>query len=138
MSRKEKVLFLCTHNSARSQIAEGMMRHLYNSRYDVFSAGTKPAGLNPYVVRAMEEQGIDMSAHSSKSVNELNETSFDYIVTVCDNAREACPYIPGGSKYLHHSFEDPSKLKGTDEEIMSGVRRIRDEIKEWLESVFSR
>ncbi len=133
----KKVLFLCTHNSARSQIAEGLLRFLRGDRYEAHSAGTQPSRLNPYVKKAMEELGIDMSAHRSKKVDEYIEEEFDYIVTVCDHAKEACPYLPGGKKYLHKSFTDPSGFSGTDDEIMAGVRRVRDEIMAWIEKTFT-
>ncbi|MBP2642004.1 MAG: arsC2 [Firmicutes bacterium] len=129
---KKRILFLCTHNSARSQMAEGLLRGLLGDEYEAFSAGTQPGHVNPYVARAMAEIGIDLSSHRSKHLNEFIGQYFDYVVTVCDNAREACPYFPGGKKVIHHSFSDPSVFKGTDEEIMSGVRSVRDEIKGWI------
>jgi arsenate reductase (thioredoxin) len=133
---KEKVLFLCTHNSARSQMAEALLRALKGDRYESFSAGTLPGKLNPYVVRAMAEIGVDLSSHYAKSLNQFIHDDFDYIVTVCDHAQESCPYFPGGRRKIHQSFADPSSFTGTDDEIMEGVRRVRDEIKEWIMTAF--
>lgn len=130
--KKKSVLFLCTHNSARSQMAEGLLRGLLGSDYDAFSAGTEPGRVNPYVARAMAEIGLDISCHRSKHLNEFIGRDLDYVVTVCDNAKESCPFFPGGKTVLHHSFRDPSSVKGTDEEIMTGVRQVRDEIKDWI------
>ncbi|MBP2656930.1 MAG: arsC2 [Firmicutes bacterium] len=129
---QKNILFLCTHNSARSQMAEGLLRSLMGDEYEAFSAGTKPGQVNSFVVRAMAEIGIDLSSHRSKHLNEFISQDFDYIVTVCDNAKEECPYFAGGKKVIHHSFPDPSAFQGTDDEIMSGVRSVRDEIKRWI------
>ena len=136
MTPKLKVLFLCTHNSARSQMAEGLLWGLYGDRYESFSAGTAVTRVNPYVARAMAEIGIDLSSHWSKHLNEYINDNFDYVVTVCDNAKEACPYFPGGKTILHHSFPDPSSFKGSDEEIMDGVRLVRTEIRQWISKTF--
>jgi arsenate reductase (thioredoxin) len=133
---KKRVLFVCTHNAARSQMAEGLLRAPYGELYEVFSAGTEHASVSPYAVKVMSEIGIDMGAHRSKSVQEFLGQQFDYVVTVCDQAKEACPYFPGGKKILHQSFADPSGLTGTEEEITEGFRRIRDEIKSWIENEF--
>lgn len=133
---KKKVLFLCTHNSARSQMAEGLLCTIYGDKYKSYSAGTEPSKVNPYVIRAMAEIGIDFNGHRSKSVNEFLNEEFDYIVTVCDNAKEACPYFPGGKEYLHESFKDPSSFTGSDDEIMAGIRLVRNEIKAWIEKKF--
>lgn len=130
--RKKKVLFVCTHNSARSQMAEGLLRAAYGRRYDVYSAGTEPSGVNPHAVRVMAELGIDISGHHSKSVDRFKEETFDIVVTVCQRAKEACPIFPGGGNYLHEDFEEPSELKGTANEILAGFRRIRDEMREWI------
>lgn len=133
---KQKVLFLCTHNSARSQMAEGLLRAMYGDRYEAFSAGTEPSRVNPYVTRAMTEIGIDLSSHRSKHLNEFLEKDIDVVVTVCDNANKACPYFPGSVQRIHHSFPDPSAFKGEDSVIMSGVRAVRDEIKDWITAEF--
>ena len=130
------MLFICTHNAARSQMAEGLLRELHGGLYEAYSAGTEPAGLSPYAVKVMTEIGIDMGAHRSKSVQEFLDQVFDYVITVCDHAKESCPYFPGGKKILHQSFEDPFALSGTEEEVMAGFRRVRDEIRSWIESEF--
>lgn len=133
---KKKVLFLCTHNSARSQMAEGFLRALRGDKYESFSAGTVATRVNPYVVKAMAELGIDLSSHRSKTIEEYEGERFDYVVTVCENAKEACPFFPGAAQLIHHSFQDPSAIKGNDDEIMAGVRTVRDQIKEWIVDTF--
>lgn len=133
---KKKVLFLCTHNSARSQMAEGLLRAMYGDTYESHSAGTEPSKVNPYVIRAMAEIGIDLASHRSKNVTEFLDEEFDYIVTVCDNAKEECPFFRGGKEYLHESFKDPSSFTGSDDEIMAGVRLVRDEIQAWIKKRF--
>ncbi len=124
---KARVLFLCTGNSARSQMAEGWLRHLAGDRFEVFSAGTHPVGLNPVSVEAMAEVGIDMSAHRSKSVSEFLTQPFEYVITVCDRAKESCPIWPGPTHLLHWSFDDPAAVVGAGERRAS-FRRVRDEI----------
>lgn len=135
-SIKKNVLFICTHNSARSQMAEGMMNSMHGDRYMAFSAGTEPSRVNPFAVRVMLELGIDISGHRAKSVQEFTEQKFDYVITVCDNAKEACPFFPGGKKILHKSFEDPASSPGSDDEKMAVFRRVRDEIRDWLDREF--
>lgn len=125
---KKRVLFLCTGNSARSQMAEGHLRHLAGDRFEVFSAGTHPVGLNPKAVAAMKEIGIEIFSHRSKSVDELAGQEFDYVITVCDSARESCPIFPGGANRLHYSFQDPAAARGTADEQMQVFRRVRDAI----------
>jgi len=132
---KKKVLFLCTHNSARSQMSEGLLRALYGDRYEAYSAGTEVTRVNPYVAKSMAQIGIDLSAHRSKSVEEFRGMEFDYVVTVCDNARENCPFFPG-KQIIHHSFSDPSRFTGTEEEILQGVAKVREEIKAWIIETF--
>ena len=132
---KKKILFICTHNSARSQIAEGLLNVLHGDRYEGYSAGLEPTGVNPYAVKVMQEIGIDISAHRSKSIEEFRGKNFDYVVTVCDQAKEVCPFFPG-KKVLHKGFEDPSTFDGTENEIMEEVRRVRDKIKDWMEMIF--
>ncbi len=122
------VLFLCTGNSCRSQMAEGLLRGLAGDRFDAASAGTKPVGLNPLAVRAMAELDLDISSHDSKHVDSLAEKEFTYVITVCDNAREACPTFPAQVKSLHWSFDDPADAEGDDEERLPVFRRVRDEI----------
>ena len=125
---KKKVLFLCTGNSCRSQMAEGWLRHLAGDQYEVVSAGTHPVGLNPYAVKAMQEAGIDISNHMSERVDPYLDQPFDYVITVCDRATETCPVFPGASALLHWSFEDPAKAKGTYDQQMIIFRKIRDQI----------
>ena len=129
MSTKTKrVLFLCTGNSCRSQMAEGLLRYSAGESIEAASAGTNPVGLNAQAVAAMAEVGIDISAHESKHVDSLFGESFDYVITVCDNARESCPVFPGETRQLHWSCEDPAQAQGTDAEKMAVFRRVRDEI----------
>lgn len=127
---KKRVLFLCTGNSCRSQMAEGWLRRLGGDQFEVVSAGTHPVGLNPYAVTAMQEAGVDISNHVSERVDPYLEQQFDYVITVCDRAQENCPIFPGASKMLHWRFDDPAKAKGTYEQQMVVFRKIRDEIKE--------
>ena len=128
---KQRVLILCTGNSARSQMAEGLLRHLAGDRFEVFSAGTKPAGLNHNAVQAMREIGLDISAHRSKSVDEFADQQFDYVVTVCDSARESCPVFPGPGKRFHENFEDPAAAPAAQQ--LAVFNRVRDRIRAWLE-----
>jgi len=132
---KQKVLFLCTHNSARSQMAEGLLRTLYSNHYEAYSAGIEPSSVSPYAVEVMKELGIDISTHRSKSIEEYRGMTFDYVVTVCDHAKEACPFFPG-KKILHKSFDDPSAFNGSIIEILTVFRRVRDEILEWIKKTF--
>ncbi len=127
---RRKVLVVCTGNSARSQMAEGLLRHVAGDRFEVFSAGTKPVGLNPNAVKAMAEVGIDISKHRSKSVDEFAGQQFDYVITVCDNAKGSCPIFPGGGARIHHSLEDPSAAP--EKQQMEVFRRVRDQISRWL------
>ncbi len=128
--RHKKVLFLCTGNSARSQMAEGLLRHLAGDRFDVFSAGTRPGALNPNAVTAMAEIGIDIAGNRSKSVDEFAGQPFDYVITVCDNARESCPIFPGGGARIHQSFEDPAAEP--KESQLVKCREVRERIAEWI------
>jgi len=134
---KKKVLFICIHNSARSQMAEGILRHLCGDRYEAYSAGTEPSSVRPEVVKVMKEIGIDISSQRSKNISEIDSAEIDYVVTVCDRAREACPIFPGAKKLLHRGFADPSMFKGSEEEIVAGCRQVRDEIKDWIEMTFN-
>ena len=136
MQSKKKVLFLCTHNSARSQIAEGLLRHLYGDDYESYSAGTVVTRVNPYVIQSMKEIDIDLGTHHSKHLQDFLEEEFDTVVTVCDNAKEACPFFPHAKSRIHQSFTDPSQFTGTEEEILAGVRKVREEIKCWIVSTF--
>lgn len=128
--KRQRVLILCTGNSARSQMAEGLLRHLAGERFEVFSAGTKPVGLNPNAVRTMSEIGIDIASHRSKSVDEFAGQQFDYVITVCDNAKASCPVFPGPGKRIHHNFEDPAAASVEDQP--KAFRIVRDRISEWL------
>jgi arsenate reductase (thioredoxin) len=133
---RKMVLFLCTHNSARSQIAEGLLNSLFGDEYEVFSAGLEPSGVHYYAVRVMHEIGIDIYDYRSKSIDNFIEKFFDYVITVCDNAKEACPYFPHGKAILHKGFDDPALISGTEDEKLAAFRRVRDEIKEWLTERF--
>jgi len=135
---KKRVLFICVHNSARSQMAEAFLKELFPEKFEAFSAGTEPGTLNSYVIRAMKEIGIDISHNTTKSVKKLIKQRFDYIVTVCDKAKETCPFFPGGLNYIHQNFEDPSTFSGTNEEIIEKVCKVRDEIKDWIEEIFGK
>lgn len=132
---KKKVLFICTHNSARSQMAEGLVNAFLAERYEAFSAGIEPSGVNPFAVEAMAEIGVDISYQRSKSLDEFLERRFDYVVTVCDHADEMCPFFPGGEERIHKGFEDPASIEGSPGEKLSGFIRIRDEIRKWIEEV---
>lgn len=133
-----KVLFLCTGNSCRSQMAEGWAEHLKAGSIEPYSAGIEPHGMNPRAVAAMKEAGVDISGHSSKHFSDLKGILFDYVVTVCDSARESCPRFPGKARMVHHSFADPPQLAEdakTEEEALAHYRRVRDEIKAFVETL---
>jgi len=127
---KQTVLILCTGNSARSQMAEGLWRHLAGDRFEVFSAGTKPSIVRSEAIAVLAELGIDISAQRSKSVDEFTGRPIDLVITVCDNAREACPIFPASTERLHWPFPDPASVEGTEEERLAQFRRIRDQIHE--------
>jgi len=127
-----KVLFLCTGNSCRSQMAEAWTRHLQGDKFEAHSAGVEPVGLHPLAVRVMKEAGVDISAQESKPVRVFQEMAFDYVVTVCDSAKESCPRFPGKTKVRHVDFEDPAAAQGSDEEVLATFRRVRDQIKEFV------
>lgn len=129
----QKVLFLCTHNSARSQMAEGLLRHLAGERFEVHSAGTEATHVRPLAVAAMAEVGVDISGQESKTLQQYLGEPFEYVVTVCDDANESCPVFPGAKERLHWSFEDPSKATGSEEERLAMFRRVRDEIQARIE-----
>jgi len=131
--RRERVLFLCTGNSCRSQMAEGLLKYIAGDRFDVFSAGVNPVQVNPAAIRVMDEVGIDISEQRSKSVDSFLGQQFDYVITLCDNARQTCPILQGRHVSLHWSFEDPAIVKGTNEEKMDAFRIIRDAILRKLE-----
>lgn len=133
---RKKVLFICTHNAARSQMAEGLLRTLYGDHYESYSAGTQPSKVNPYAVKVMSELGIDISTHRSKHVDTFNRMEFDYVVTVCNQTKEACPWFQGGKEYLHKDFEDPSRFEGEEDRKLAVFREVRDKIKDWIEKTF--
>ena len=138
MRDKLKVLFLCTGNSCRSQIAEGWTRHLKSDVIDPYSAGIEMHGLNPNAVKVMAEAGVDISSHHSKHLDEVKDIDFDYVITVCDNAHESCPMFPGKTKVIHVGFEDPPRLAKkakTEQEALNCYRCVRDEIKAFVETL---
>ncbi len=127
----KKILILCTGNSCRSQMAEGWLRHFAGDNAEVFSAGLETHGVNPSAIRVMAESNIDISGHSSDNLEQYLEVSFDYIITVCDNANERCPIFPGKAMRIHHSFPDPAKATGNSEEILDEFRKVRDMIRDY-------
>ena len=132
MSGKRRVLILCTGNSARSQMAEGLLRHDAGEKFDVESAGTKPGSVRPEAIAVMREAGIDITGHRSKHVDEFAGQQFDYVITVCDNARETCPVFFGKAERLHHDFEDPAASTGSEQDRLAVFRRVRDELRNYL------
>jgi arsenate reductase (thioredoxin) len=134
VTKKARVLFLCTHNSARSQMAEGLLRDLAGNRFEAFSAGTEATQIRPLAIRAMGEISIDISGQESKTLDRYLDESFDYVITVCDDANEACPFFPGAQSRLHWSFEDPSKAEGSEEERLAVFRSVRDRIWERVQA----
>ncbi len=141
MEQRLKILFLCTGNSCRSQMAEGWARHLKCDVLDAYSAGIETHDLNPNAVKVMAEAGVDISGQRSKHLDELRDIAFDFVVTVCNNAYDACPIFPGGTKVAHVGFDDPPRLARdarTEEEALACYRRVRDEIRAWLRNCRSR
>jgi len=130
----KNILVLCTGNSCRSQIAEGYLRHFAKGEANIYSAGIETHGVNPKAVKVMKEDGIDISAHTSNNVNEYSHIPFDYIITVCDNAKENCPYFPSKAKRFHQNFPDPAKTTGSEGEILQSFRKVRDMIKEYSQN----
>lgn len=138
MKRKPRILFLCTGNSCRSQMAEGWARALKGDRLEAYSAGVETHGLNPRAVRVMAEAGVDIAGHRSKQVDELAEVPFDMVVTVCDHAHESCPVFPGRTRMVHRGFDDPPRLARdarSEEEALDHYRRVRDEIRAFVETL---
>ena len=125
----KKILVLCTGNSCRSQIAEGYLRYFAKDKAEVYSAGIETHGVNPRAIATMQEDGIDISGHTSNNVNEYQNINFDFVITVCDNAQENCPYFPGSAQKFHYNFPDPAKAAGSEEEIMEVFRNVREQIK---------
>jgi arsenate reductase len=135
---KAKILFLCTGNSCRSQMAEGWTRALKSDLFEAYSAGIEPKGIDPRAIQVMAEAGIDLSAHTSKDIDSIGNMEFDYVVTLCDNARESCPFFPAKTKRIHKGFDDPPFLAAgakTEEEALAPYRRVRDEIRDFIESL---
>jgi len=128
MADKKRVLFLCTHNSARSQMAEGWLRHLAGNQFEVESAGTEATAVRPLAIRAMREAGIDISGHESKTLDRFIDEPWDFVITVCDQANDVCPIFPAGNKRLHWSFPDPSRATGSEEAQLQVYRQVRDDI----------
>ncbi|MCW7468541.1 arsenate reductase ArsC [Leptospira kanakyensis] len=138
MNNKKNILILCTGNSCRSQIAEGWMRFYAKNKANVYSAGIETHGVNPKAIATMKEVGIDISNHTSNHINEYKNIQFDYLITVCDHAKENCPYFPSDAKRFHYNFSDPSKLKGTEEEVRAAFAKTREEIREYCESFMNK
>jgi arsenate reductase (thioredoxin) len=134
---KKKVLFLCTHNSCRSQMVEGLINHYLGDRFEAFSAGTEATRVNPLAIQVLAELGIDISGHRSKTLGEFAGEKFDYVITLCGDANEKCPLFFGGVERIHLGFSDPSRTLGSEEEIMADFRRVRDEIKTTLLKFFA-
>ena len=130
---KKNILVLCTGNSCRSQIAEGYLRYFSKEKAEIYSAGIETDGVNPKAVTTMKEDGIDISHHTSNNIDEYKNIDFDFVITVCDNAKENCPYFLTKAKVFHHNFQDPAKAVGTDEKIDQQFRNVRDEIKNYCE-----
>ena len=127
----KNILVLCTGNSCRSQMVHGYLDYFAKGKVNIYSAGVEIHGVNPKAVYFMQEDGIDISRHTSNNVLEYKDIDFDFVITVCDHAKEVCPYFPAKAKIRHHNFEDPSKVKGMEEEINASFRKVRDEIKEY-------
>lgn len=136
MSEKKKILILCTGNSARSQLAEGLLKHITRGEYNVYSAGTKPSIVRPEAIKVLNEIGIDISQNRSKSIDEFADEEIDYVLTVCDNAKENCPYFPAKTRLIHHSFEDPAANEGGESERLKAFRKARDEIQDYFANTF--
>ena len=135
---KKNILFLCTGNSCRSQMAEGWLRHLKEAHFNAYSAGIEQHGLNSHAVQVMAEAGVDISHHQSNSLDDLADVDFDYVFTVCGHAHETCPYFPGSAQVIHVGFDDPPKLTESlteESEILDCYRRVRDEIKSFIQEI---
>jgi arsenate reductase len=133
-SRIPHILVLCTGNSCRSQIAHGFLEQLTQGKAVIFSAGVEVHGVNPRAITIMQEAGIDISGHTSNLVSEYNQIPFNYVITVCDNAKESCPVLPSQGKQYHHNFNDPAKATGSEEEILNAFRKVREEIRAYCEA----
>ena len=135
---RKTLLFLCVHNSARSQMAEGLVNAFHADRYQASSGGTAAAGVHPAAIKVMAEIGIDISGQRSKNIDEFAGRTFDYVVTVCDDRQADCPLFPGGKEHIHHSFEDPAACPGTDEDVLACFRGCRDDLRAWIEGTFGK
>jgi len=135
---KKKVLFLCTHNACRSQMAEGLLKNLAGGKFEAYSAGVDPTSVHPLARKVMEEIGIDISGQQSKSVDELLDKEFDYVITVCDNARQTCPFFLGNVERLHWNLEDPAEVKGTEEKRLQEFRMVRNQLKDYIQELISK
>ncbi len=131
---KKKILVLCTGNSCRSQIAEGYLRYFAGEKAEIYSAGVETHGVNPIAIATMKEDGIDISNHTSNNIDEYRNIDFDFVITVCDNAKERCPFFPTKDQKFHYNFPDPAKAIGTDEEITEEFRKVRQQIKDYCEN----
>lgn len=129
----KKILVLCTGNSCRSQMAEGYLRQFAKGKAEIFSAGVETHGVNPKAIATMKEDGVDISRHTSNNMNEYKDIDFDFVITVCDNARERCPFLPSKAKKFHHDFPDPVKATGTEEEVLQSFRKTRQMIKDYCQ-----
>ncbi|GAA5086485.1 arsenate reductase ArsC [Chryseobacterium ginsengisoli] len=130
---KKKILVLCTGNSCRSQIAEGYLRYFAQEKAEIYSAGIETHGVNPKAIKTMTEDGIDISHHTSNNIDEYRDINFEFVITVCDHAKENCPYFPTKAERFHHNFQDPAKVVGTDEQINEEFKNVRDQIKDYCE-----
>lgn len=137
-SERKTILFVCTHNAARSQMAEAIVNHLYGDRYQAYSAGTEPTEVHPFARRVMAELGMDIGQQRSKSIEEFSSRDFDWVVTLCDHARETCPVFPAGYKRVHMGFKDPAAAEGDEEEMIESFRTVRDEIRDWIDRAILR
>ena len=136
MSERKKILILCTGNSARSQMAEGLLKHICQNEFEIFSAGTKSSIVRPEAIKVLAEISNDISKNRSKSVSEFANQNIDYVLTICDNAKESCPYFPAQTKLIHHSFADPAEIEGDEGTRLSAFRRARAQIQEYLSGSF--
>ena len=136
MVDRKRILFICAHNAGRSQMAEAMVNHMFDHKLEAKSGGILPSQINPLAIEVMSEMGIDISKQRSKHINELEGEKFDYVVTMCTEDEETCPFFFGGKEYMHHSFRDPSRVTGTEEEKLHKVREIRDDILSWIRGTF--
>lgn len=130
----KKILVLCTGNSCRSQIAEGYLKYFANGKAEVYSAGIETHGVNPKAIAIMKEEGVDISGHTSNHVDEYSDIDFDFVITVCDNAKENCPFFPSKANKFHHNFPDPAKAQGTEEEVMGEFAKVREMIKQYCKN----